>query len=46
MILNSDPVETGFVASYARTGGNTTGFSPITAELAGKRLELLKEVKQ
>jgi len=45
MILNSDPVETGLVASYARPGGNTTGFSPITAELAGKRLELLREVK-
>jgi putative tryptophan/tyrosine transport system substrate-binding protein len=44
MIINSDPVETGLVASYARSGGNVTGFSPITPELAGKRLELLKEV--
>jgi putative tryptophan/tyrosine transport system substrate-binding protein len=44
MIINSDPVETGLVASYARPGGNVTGFSPITPELAGKRLELLKEV--
>ena len=44
MIINSDPVETGLVASYARPGGNVTGFSPITAELAGKRLELLREV--
>jgi putative ABC transport system substrate-binding protein len=44
MIINSDPVETGLAASYARPGGNVTGFSPITAELAGKRLELLREV--
>jgi putative ABC transport system substrate-binding protein len=44
MIINSDPVETGLVASYARPGGNVTGFSPITPELAGKRLELLTEV--
>jgi putative ABC transport system substrate-binding protein len=44
MIINSDPVETGLVASYARPGGNVTGFSPITPELAGKRLEFLREV--
>jgi len=43
-IINSDPVETGLVVSYARPGGNVTGFSPITPELAGKRLELLREV--
>ena len=44
MIINSDPVETGLVASYARPGGNVTGFSPMTPELPGKRLGLLKEV--
>jgi putative ABC transport system substrate-binding protein len=44
MGLNSDPVETGLVASYARPGGNLTGFSPINPELAGKRLQLLSEV--
>jgi putative ABC transport system substrate-binding protein len=43
MEINSDPVETGLVASYARPGGNVTGFSPITHELAGKRLEILTE---
>jgi putative ABC transport system substrate-binding protein len=43
MIINSDPVETRLVASYSRPGGNITGFSPITAELAGKRLEFLRE---
>src|SRR5207244_10362046 len=41
MIVNSDPVEGGLVTSFARPGGNVTGFAPITPELAGKRLELL-----
>jgi ABC-type uncharacterized transport system substrate-binding protein len=44
MALSTDPVGTGFVASLARPGGNVTGLSNITAELGGKRLELLKEV--
>ena len=43
MVLSTDPVGTGFVASLARPGGNVTGLSSITAELGGKRLELLKE---
>ena len=43
MALSTDPVGTGFVASLARPGGNVTGLSNITAELGGKRLELLKE---
>ena len=38
-----DPVGQGFVASLARPGGNTTGLSLLTAELPGKRLEILKE---
>jgi putative ABC transport system substrate-binding protein len=38
-----DPVGDGLVASLARPGGNTTGFSNLTVELPGKRLEILKE---
>jgi putative ABC transport system substrate-binding protein len=37
-------VGTGLVASLARPGANVTGLTDITAELSGKRLELLKEV--
>ena len=41
--LPNDPVETGMVESLARPGGNVTGLSSLSRELAGKRLELFKE---
>jgi putative ABC transport system substrate-binding protein len=40
---SGEPVETGFVDSIARPGGNMTGMSWLSFELVGKRLELLKE---
>ena len=44
MVHPSDPVARGFVASLARPGGNLTGLTMQSPELAGKRLQLLKEV--
>ena len=43
MAFDYDPVESGFVASLARPGGNITGLSGINPELSGKRLDLLKQ---
>src|SRR5262249_45240643 len=40
----SDPVGSGFVAGFPRPGGNVTGFTNIEPTMAGKSLELLKEV--
>jgi putative tryptophan/tyrosine transport system substrate-binding protein len=39
-----DPVGSGLVASLARPGGNVTGLATMMADLAGKRLELLRQV--
>ena len=43
MAGTSDAVSQGFIASLARPGGNITGLSDLSAELPGKRLEILKE---
>jgi putative ABC transport system substrate-binding protein len=39
-----EPVGAGLVASLARPGGNVTGLSSQTADLTGKRVELLREI--
>jgi len=43
MATSADPTDFDIVSSLARPGGNVTGLSTIAVELAGKRLELLKE---
>jgi ABC-type uncharacterized transport system substrate-binding protein len=45
MISAADPVRTGLVASLARPGGNLTGMASIDPELAGKHLELLRDLR-
>jgi putative ABC transport system substrate-binding protein len=44
LIAVGDPVTEGFVASLARPSGNLTGLTSISADLSGKRLELVKEI--
>jgi putative tryptophan/tyrosine transport system substrate-binding protein len=43
-MVSNDPVQSGLVASISRPGGNVTGITLIYDDLAGKMLELLKEV--
>jgi putative ABC transport system substrate-binding protein len=43
-LTEGDPVVIGLVESLARPGGNVTGFTNISPVIAGKRLELLKEI--
>ena len=42
--LATDPVGSGLIASLSRPGGNVTGLSILSRDLAGKRLELLGEI--
>ncbi|MCP4621422.1 MAG: ABC transporter substrate-binding protein [Bradyrhizobium sp.] len=44
MAAAGDPVQTGLVASLTRPGGNVTGVSAASAKIAGKSLELVREV--
>jgi putative ABC transport system substrate-binding protein len=44
MVSSDDPVAQGLIVSLARPGGNITGSSSFTDDLAGKRVEILKEV--
>jgi len=40
----ADPVASGFVASFARPGGNITGFTSVAFSFAGKWLSILKDI--
>ena len=44
MVLVADPVGAGIVTSLAKPGANITGITNIVAELAGKRLEIIREI--
>ena len=44
MTWDNDPVDSGFIASLARPGGNITGLSTHYPEISGKQLELLNEI--
>jgi putative ABC transport system substrate-binding protein len=44
VVIVDDPVGSGLISNLARPGGNVTGLSSATSELAAKQLELLKEV--
>jgi putative ABC transport system substrate-binding protein len=43
-LVGEDPVRLGIVTSFSRPDGNITGINDFTNELAGKRLELLREL--
>ena len=44
MAETGDPIGTGLVASLPRPGGNVTGMASVTAELAGKSVQLIREM--
>ena len=43
MVAVGDPIRVGLVSNLGRPGGNITGFTNLTGEIAAKRLQLLKE---
>src|ERR1043166_4779821 len=44
MTSSADPVGNGLITRLSRPGGNVTGLTSLSAELGGKRLEVLKEI--
>jgi len=44
MAVSNDPLSSGFIASLSHPGGNITGNSLMSPELAGKQLQLLTEI--
>src|SRR5262245_4768140 len=44
MAETGDPVGTGLIASLPRPGGNVTGIASVTAELAGKSVQLIRDM--
>jgi len=44
MAVSNDPVQSGLVASLARPGGNVTGVTIVSSDLAAKRLQFLREL--
>jgi len=44
MAVSNDPVQSGLVASLARPGGNVTGVTFVSSDLAAKRLQFLREL--
>ena len=43
MAVSTDPVKTGLVQTFARPGGNITGVTFVSSELAARRLQFVKE---
>jgi len=44
MAVSNDPVQSGLVASLARPGGNVTGVTFVSSDLAARRLQFLREL--
>src|SRR5262245_44661715 len=44
MMVSNDPVEAGLVSSMAHPGGNVTGVTFVSSDLAAKRLQFLKDI--